>query len=273
MNQQRILITGAASGLGRALAEHYAGRGARVLAGDVDEQRGQAFQAEYEGPGEVVFRKLDVRADADFEAARDWLREHWGGLDVLVNNAGVAAFGAIDAMSMDDWQWLTEINLLGVARGCHVLTPLLKEQGSAHVINIASMAGLANAPMMSAYNASKAGVIGLSETLRWELGAWGIGVTVVCPSFFRTRLGETLRSPDPDIHAQLDKLMSASEIDASDVARMTTQAADAGRFLLIPHREARRARWFKRWLPLLFNKSMRKRAAVARRRGQGNANE
>ena len=214
-----------------------------------------------------------MRSDDEFAAARDWLREHWGGLDVLVNNAGVAAFGAIDAMAMEDWSWLTEINLLGVARGCHVMTPLLKQQGSGHVINIASMAGIANAPVMGAYNASKAGVIGLSETLRWELGAWGIGVTVVCPSFFRTRLGENLRSPDTGIHEQLDKLMSASEIDASDVARMTAEAANAGRFMLIPHRDARRARWIKRWLPFLFNKSMRKRAAAARERGQGAGDE
>src|SRR3546814_13789456 len=100
--------------------------------------------------------------------------EQFGGVDLLFNNAGVAQSGPIDETTMDDWQWIVDINLLGVVRGCRVFTPLMKTQGSGVIVNIASMAGLIHPPQMAAYNTTKAAVVALSETLKAELHRYDI---------------------------------------------------------------------------------------------------
>lgn len=261
---KRVLITGGASGLGRALAARYALDGWRVLIGDVNAERGRETAAELDG--EVVFRHLDVTDESSLAAARDWLKAEWGGLDVLVNNAGVAAAGRVERIPPEDWDWILDINLMGVVRGCRVFVPLFKRQGSGHVVNIASMAGLLNAPVMANYNVAKAGVVALSETLRFELAPWGIRTTVVCPSFFQTNLHESLRTPEPGMQKTVEKLLASSELDADDVARIIRDAVARGRFLVLPHRAARRAWFFKRYLPWLYNRGMRRLAGSYRRK-------
>ena len=133
-----------------------------------------------------------------------------------MNNAGVAQAGSIETTSIDDWRWIIDINLLGVVRGCRVFTPVLKQQRSGHLVNIASMAGLLDVPFMSSYNATKAAVVSLSETLQNELHATGIGVSVVCPSFFQTNIGESLRADDPGLRKAMSKLLARSAITAAD---------------------------------------------------------
>jgi len=108
--------------------------------------------------------ELDVRSDDDWAAARDWVAEHWGGLDVLVNNAGVAGGGRVDVAGMDEWQWITEINLFGVVRGTRTFVPMFKTQRSGHIVNVASLAGLVHPAGMASYNAVKAAVVALTET-------------------------------------------------------------------------------------------------------------
>ncbi|SDD29518.1 short chain dehydrogenase [Actinokineospora iranica] len=118
----RVLVTGAASGLGRAMAARFAAAGAQVLLTDVDEEAGKAAAA----AENAAFLPLDVRDEAAWQRAREWVEREWGGLDVLVNNAGVAAAGRIEAVSAEDWTWITEINLLSAVRGCRVFVPLFK---------------------------------------------------------------------------------------------------------------------------------------------------
>lgn len=263
---KRIFITGGASGLGRALAARYAADGWRVLIGDINDERGRETEAALQDAGEVRFRALDVTDEDSLIAARDWLQAQWGGLDVLVNNAGVAAAGRIERIPREDWDWILDINLKGVVRGCRVFVPLLKRQGHGHIVNVASMAGLLNVPVMSSYNVTKAGVVALSETLRFELEPWGIRTSLVCPSFFRTNLQESLRTPEPGMAETVDKLLAGSDIDADDIAVMIRDAVERGRFLVLPHRYGRRAWFFKRYLPWLFNRGMRKLAARYRRK-------
>lgn len=257
-NSQRILITGGASGLGRAMAEAWAKEGARVLIGDVNEERGrETVEALSSLPGTVEFLYLDVRDAANFNAAREWLEQHWGGLDVLVNNAGVAAAARIDRGDMADWDWIFDINVKGPVRACKVFVPMMKRQGHGHIVNIASLAGLVNAPVMASYNVTKAGVIALSETLRNELSIHGIGCTVVCPGFFRTNLHESVRSPEPGMVEVVDKLLSSDELTAAQIAVMIQHAVARQQFLLIPHKSARRAWFIKRFVPPLFRRVMR----------------
>ena len=100
---------------------------------------------------------LDITSDDDWATARDWVDVHWGGLDVVVNNAGVAGGGRIDVAGIDEWQWIIDVNLLGVVRGCRTFTPVFKGQGSGRIVNVASLAGLVHPAGMASYNAVKAG--------------------------------------------------------------------------------------------------------------------
>ena len=266
----RVLITGAASGLGRALATAAVARGWRVLLTDADAAAGELTRLELaerirEGGGapdpRVAFLPLDVRSDADWDAARAWCEKTWGGLDVLVNNAGVASAGPVADVPMADWDWIIDINLKGVVRGVRTFLPTFRAQGHGHVVNIASMAGLLNAPNMVAYNVTKAGVVSLSETMRAELGRQGITTTVVCPSFFATRIAENMRSTDPALAAVALRLVSGEgipgpKLTAADVAEKILRAVDRKRFWALPHVEGRVLWGLKRHMPPVFAAGM-----------------
>jgi NAD(P)-dependent dehydrogenase (short-subunit alcohol dehydrogenase family) len=247
---KRIFITGGASGLGLAIAKRYASEGWRVCIGDVNDKRGAEAKKELSAHAqEVMYLHCDVTGDSDLQTAADRLVKRWGGVDVVVNNAGVAQAGPIEDVSLTDWQWIFDINVFGVVRGCKIFTRLLKEQGHGHLINISSMAGLLNPPNMSSYNASKAAVVALSETLQVELAGTGIGVTVVCPSFFKTNLTETMRTTDPRLIKSVNKLFERGKITAEQIADEIYQAQQRNRFYVLPHAEGRTAWNLKRYLP------------------------
>lgn len=246
----RIFITGGASGLGRALAERRARAGGRVCIGDVDERRGAETAAALEALGaEARFLRCDVTRDGDLEEAAGWLEESWGGVDVVVNNAGVAVSGGIADVPLADWRWAVDVNLLGVVRGCRAFTPLLRRQGGGHLVNVASMAGLVHPPMMSAYNATKAAVVALSETLRLELAGDGILVTVVCPGFFRTNLADSLRASDPGIEGVTRALVVRSRRSAAEIAELVERGIERGETHVLTHRDGKAAWMLKRLLP------------------------
>ena len=247
MKPGRIFITGGASGLGRATALRFARAGFRVCIGDVHEARGQEVQAELGEQG--LFLRCDVTREEDLRAVAAELERRWGGVDVVMNNAGVAAAGAIEDVPLSDWEWILDINLLGVVRGCRVFVPLLKRQRSGHLVNVASMAGLLDVPQMSSYNATKAAVVSLSETLHNELAEAGVGVSVVCPSFFRTNLHESMRTADPGLRTAMNKLLDRSAVSAEDIAERIFRAVERREFYVLPHAEGRVAWRLKRLLP------------------------
>lgn len=258
----RVLITGAASGLGRALALAWANRGAKILIADIHAERGAesvalCLQA---GAAEAHYLHLDVGLESDFIHALQWTEQHWGGLDTLVNNAGVVSAGAFDGIPEADWLWMLNINLLGAVRGCRVFTPLFKQQKHGQFINIASMAGLLNPPSMASYNVAKAGVIALSETLSAELCPWNIKTLVVCPSFFSTHLNESLRSHDESMKITLAKLMHKNDLTADDIALGIMQAIDNGEQQYLPHVKAGQAWQLKCDDPEKHHEAMRAQA-------------
>ena len=244
---KRIFITGGAQGLGFALAQYYSNRGDQVCIADID--IAAAEQAVTQLNASAIALQCDVTKAAQLDQAAATLTAQWGGVDVVINNAGVAQVGAIEDVSEDDWHWIIDINLMGVVRGCRAFTPVFKAQGHGQFINIASMAGLLDVPRMSAYNSTKAAVVSLSETLQHELQPDGINVSVVCPSFFRTNLGTSMRTTVPGMHKTLDKLMSKSELSATDVAQFVVKEAERGTFYILPHKKARSIWRLKRWLP------------------------
>jgi NAD(P)-dependent dehydrogenase (short-subunit alcohol dehydrogenase family) len=161
------------------------------------------------------------------------VKQHWGGLDVLVNNAGIATGGRIDVATLEEWQRVLDVNLLGVVRGCRTFTPMFKAQRKGQIVNVASLAGLVHGPGMASYNAAKAGVVALSETLDYELAPWGVTTSVVCPAFFRTNLARSLAGEDAAMLAVAGRLIGKAETDADAIAGIVMTGIDARRRLIL----------------------------------------
>jgi NAD(P)-dependent dehydrogenase (short-subunit alcohol dehydrogenase family) len=263
----RVLVTGGAAGFGQALAEIYAARGDQVLVTDLATGLDPARLPAAVGEGDVRYLRLDVRETADWANARTWVEREWGGLDLLVNNAGVAGGGRIDSIPLDDWAWIIDTNLMGVVRGCHTFTPLFKAQRSGRIVNVASMAGLVHPAGMSSYNAVKAAVVALSETMLHELAGFDVGVSVVCASFFRTNLDQGFRGADADVERSARRLITGAKLDAPTVAARAVARIDEGRFLVLTHADGRALYRLKRLTPRLYHRSMKK---LGRRLSAGN---
>lgn len=247
---KRIFVTGGASGFGKAIAERWGKAGYRVCIGDVHDERLAETVALLRKRGVTAHGlRCDVTKEADLEAAAEWLEREWGGVDVVVNNAGVAVGGGIVEIPIDDWRWIIDINLLGVVRGCRVFTPMFRRQGGGRFVNVSSMAGLIHPPMMSAYNATKAAVVAISETLAVELARDHIAVSVVCPSFFRTNLTETMRVGSPDIATVTDKLVNKASRGADEIADLTFKGVERGEFHILTHADGKAAWMLKRFAP------------------------
>ncbi|MES1924109.1 SDR family oxidoreductase [Salinisphaera sp. T31B1] len=249
---KRIAITGAGSGLGRELALSFARDGWRVAVTDIQTGRARRVAGEVnEAGGQAIAQTLDTRRDEDFAALSKRLVEEWDGVDVFVNNAGVSSAGTVVETAIEDWDWMLDINLMGTVRGARAMLPLLR-RSRGHLVNTASFAAIANAPGMAAYNVAKAGVLSLSESIRGEEHANGVGVTVACPAFFATNLLESFRGTNDRQKAMVRKLMERAKISASDVAAAIHQAVIDDRFLVIPGRTARWQYRMKRLSPETF---------------------
>jgi NAD(P)-dependent dehydrogenase (short-subunit alcohol dehydrogenase family) len=177
---RRVLVTGAGSGLGRALALRYAGAGDRVACVDLDVPRAEATRALLPArPPRARRRRRRGRGDG---SAAGGDRREWGGLDVLVNNAGIASGGSMVETTMAEWRRILEVDLLSVVRGCRLFLPGMLAQGRGQVLSTASFAGLAGAPGLMTYGTAKAAVVALSEQLRAEVEPRGVRVSVICPA-------------------------------------------------------------------------------------------
>lgn len=238
---KRMMITGAGSGLGRAIALRWAREGWLLALSDINGPGLQETLAQVRLAGGDGFIQLcDVRDCSQLMALADACSSQFGGLDVLVNNAGVASGGFFEELSLEDWDWQIAINLMGVVKGCKAFLPLIRESCGS-IINIASMAALMQAPGMSNYNVAKAGVVALSESLLAELKPHGIDVHVVCPSFFQTNLLDSFRGPTPAMKEQVGKLLEASPISATDIADYIFEQVARGTFMILPHEQGRLA--------------------------------
>jgi NAD(P)-dependent dehydrogenase (short-subunit alcohol dehydrogenase family) len=222
---KRVLVTGAASGLGQALTKAWRARGDEVLATDL-------------GGTDL---DLDITSEEDWDRARQYVEDRWGGLDVLVNNAGVAGGGRLDVATLDEWRWITEINLFGVVRGTRTFVPMFKRQRSGHVVNVASLAGLVHPAGMASYNAVKAAVVALTETTGHELAAYGVRASVVCPSYFRTNLLASMQGADTALAGLVAHLVESSPLTADDIAAAVLEGVDRGDDVIVPDQPARDA--------------------------------
>jgi len=202
---QVAVVTGGASGIGRALVEAFGSRGLSVVVADVEQEPLDLARAQLEGAGvPVLTRRTDVRDADQVDELAAAVLERFGRVDVICNNAGVISSPAPAwEQSAADWRWTVEVNLLGVANGVRAFVPHLVRAGHGHVVNTASIAGLSTIPSggNAAYSATKHAVIGFSETLRLDLAllAPGVGVTVLCPGPVPTRIHDAERNRPADL--------------------------------------------------------------------------
>jgi NAD(P)-dependent dehydrogenase (short-subunit alcohol dehydrogenase family) len=227
---QLVVVTGAASGIGRATAVLFARASAKLCVCDITSSALPALEAELLAAGASEVRALTVDVGsreqmAEFcaVACRD------GAPDVLVNNAGVGLAGGLLATSLEDWQWIVNVNLWGVVHGCHFFAPKMAERGRGQIINLASAAGFHNSEAMVAYGTTKYAVVGLSEGLRAELAPRGVGVSVVCPGFIDTPIVANMRlrgdSYPERARAQIQRFYRKRNYQPERVALAVLQAA------------------------------------------------
>jgi NAD(P)-dependent dehydrogenase (short-subunit alcohol dehydrogenase family) len=248
------VVTGAASGIGRGLADRFAAEGMRIVLADVEQPVLEIAEREIAATGaDVMALRTDVSRAEDVEALAQKAYERFGAVHILCNNAGVGGGGASWERSLEDWRWILGVNLWGVINGIRSFVPRMLAGGQeGHIVNTASVAGLIAGAGDSVYTASKFGVVGLSESLHFELAATSAGkikVSVLCPALTNTRIIESARNhpsgpppapaPGTDEYAMFEMIKGffASGMAPSETASLVVDAIIAERFYVLTHPE------------------------------------
>ena len=255
------VVTGAASGIGRAMATRFGEAGMCVVLADIEKGALDDAVSELTASGvEAAGVPTDVSDVAAVEALRDAALDRFGAVHVACNNAGVATGGKLWEQTVEDWRWILGVNLWGVINGVRSFVPVMLRQGEGHVVNTASMAGLTSPPFMGIYNVTKHAVVTLSETLHAELSleAADVGVSVLCPGWVKTRIGEAARNRpgqttldeaadegDQAVFLEVLSNFLASGLDPGAVADQVFDAVRDDRFYVLTHPE---------WKPMISNR-------------------
>lgn len=250
LNGKVAVVTGAASGIGLALTQEYVANGMHVVMADVEAEALTLAAKGLQAAGaEVLPVVTDVSDRSQVEELRRQTLAHYGHAHVICNNAGVAVLAPTWEIGPNDWQWVLSVNLGGVVNGITTFLPLLMEQGEGHIVNTASMAGVAIFPGWAPYTASKHAVVALSETLSMELDAAGspVGVSVLCPGFVDTKITDCERNRPatlPRNAAPIDDAVKQALIGGmppEEVARMVVDAILRRQFWVFTHPEMKPA--------------------------------
>ncbi len=245
------LITGAASGLGRAIALRLARDGWNLALADVNDTASEeTLRLVRQAGGDGFVEHLDVRNIDEWRPLHDRLQTRWPQLDLLVNNAGVAGSGRVGDYSIENWHWIVDVNLWNGINGCHTFVEWLKANPrGAHIINTCSLAAIVSAPTMAAYNVTKAGMLALSETLYSELMPHNVGVTALCPSVFRTNLLDKSRWCQPEERKLFEKGFAQAKMTADYVADAAIRAMQRKQLYVLVPFESRFNWYLKRLAP------------------------
>lgn len=261
------VVTGGASGIGRAMADRFIAEGMKVVIADIEQAPLDATVRELTTRGaDVIGVRTDVSDRTSLEALAAATMDAFGAVHLLCNNAGVETGGSFDQIPTEAWQWVIDVNLFGVLYGCQVFLPLLQQQDQAHIVNTASLAAFATGtPTMTPYCVSKFGVLALSESLQIELGSAGenVGVSLLAPGPVRTRMPDAERNRPEQVPSSLDdparqSLMTTLAervetvgLDPAEVADMVVDAVRDRRFFILTHPDMaiaavqRRLDWMK----------------------------
>lgn len=282
LNGKRCFITGAASGIGRATALASAARGAELFLTDLDGEGLERVAEEVRRAGGTVShsRAADV---ADHEAVVAMAAEIHAAhpsMDVVMNVAGVSTWGTIDRLQHSDWQKMIDVNLMGPISVLECFVPPMIEAGrGGHIVNVSSAAGLFGLPWHAAYSASKFGLRGVSEVLRFDLRRYGIGVSLVCPGGVRTPLVETMEIAGVDREAPVMRKMATRfekrAVSPERVAERIVEGIEKDRYMVFTSADIRIGYWFQRKFSppyelamRLFNRQLTKVAGAAQSRSR-----
>ena len=249
---RRAFITGSGSGLGRELALLLAADGWTIGITDLNPQGAADSKAQIEAKGGKAIEYIfDVSDRAAYKNAFDNFISQTGGVDLMIYNAGVGDGGLFDEYDLKAWEWIVGINQMAVIYGTHFAIPVMKKQGTGHIISIASAAGYANMPNMSMYNVTKAAVIAMSESINAEVKPFGISVSVVMPTFFRSNIMQHGKGPESAM-AVGSAIVKKAPILPTEVARKILTQAGEGTFHIFHPFQARVVWYVKRFFPHLF---------------------
>jgi 3-hydroxybutyrate dehydrogenase len=221
LSRKSALVTGAASGIGRAIAQDLADHGACVLVADLNEEQGQALAASLP---RAVFQRADVTSREECRALVDRAEREWGGVDILVNNAGVQHVAPVEEFPEERWEQLIRILLIGPFLLTKYAIPHMYARGWGRIVNVASVHGLVASPYKSAYVSAKHGLLGLTKTVAVEAGDKGVTCNAICPSYVRT----------PLVDRQIDDLARENHIPREEVVEKIMLAPAARKQLLEP---------------------------------------
>jgi short-subunit dehydrogenase len=253
LHGKKALVTGAASGIGRAIAVELARHGTHVYLLDINEPELAQTARQCRALGvQAVARRCDLSQPHDISAAVQALLGDWGTLDVLVNNAGIAYYGPVTRVSWELWQRMLAVNLHAPIQLTHELLPLLLQRPEAHIVNMASICGLVAGARQTPYHVTKFGLVGFSESLRADLAGHRIGITCVCPGLVKTNLWHAAVQGrnDPQRRRTAPAWIATS---AQRVARRTVRAIRRNHGLVVMTPVARLLYWFKRLSPRLLD--------------------
>ncbi len=247
-----VLITGGASGIGRASAIEFAKLGAKLVLADVNEKGMKETADETAKYGsEILLVKTDISKEKDVENLVKKALDKFSRVDVLLNNAGVGMSAEIRDMTIPEWEWILGINLWGTIYTTHYLLPHMVEQGSGHIVNVSSAVGLVNfVPMQPAYTTIKFALVGFSEVLRTESERFGIGVTAICPGSVDTNFFETTKYKGYK-RAVIDDLPKFMFLSPEKIAKKIIHAVKKNKALIIISGVAKIAYFMNRLSPAL----------------------
>ena len=250
------VVTGAGSGIGQSFALELGKRGGTVVCADINlaaAEKTVSLLAELGAKGFAVACDVgQAEQVAELAEQAEKLMQH--PVTLVINNAGVGLGGKFDELSLEDWQWVTHVNLWGVIHGCHYFVPKFKKLGYGAIVNVASAAGYTAAPEMTAYNVTKSGVLALSETLSAELKKANIKVNVLCPTLVPTNIIKNGRIPSRYSGLADHALMNFAMTTSDSVAKLTLNRLDRGKLYTIPQLDAKLFWLMKRASPTLYAK-------------------
>lgn len=244
------IVTGAGSGLGRALAEAFVARGHHVVLADIDLDAAVTAAAGMDGSGSTSTARVDVR-DADaVQQLVDATEDAHGPLDTMVNNAGVAAVGWAEDLPRAQWRSVFDVNLHGVLHGVLAVYPRFVERGAGRIVNIASLSAFTPVPAAAAYAASKHGVLGLTTSLRAEARAHGVRIHAVCPGFTETPLlHDEVPGSEGLSFAAVARALRLPTTTTDRVVADTMRGLDRDVGVIVTPTTARATRWLTAWAP------------------------
>ena len=264
--EKRAFITGAASGLGKAFSIELAQEGWTIGMADINMEQLAEVAAEVSALGgtPITFH-LDASDKVEYQSVSASFLEQVNGIDLLFNNAGVGDGGLFEEYALENYDWMTGINQLGVVYGCFYFIPAMKKQKSGHILNTASAAAIGCAPTMGAYNMTKAAVVAISETLYGELLDFNIKVSCIQPTYFKTNVIQYARG-GVWVKKATQAFIDRSGLEAKDVAQEILTRAGKNELYIILPKAAHKMWLLKRLAPLWFRKIVAKDFMAAMKR-------